>query len=406
MNYQETLDWMFVQLPMYQRKGGAAYKKDLSNTLLFSKALGAPEKNFKSIHVAGTNGKGSTSHMLASVLQEAGYKVGLYTSPHLVDFRERIKINGKEISKAAVVAFVAAQKTFLESQQLSFFELTVGMAFDHFSREKVDFAVVEVGLGGRLDSTNILLPEVSVITNIGLDHTQFLGTTLEKIAFEKGGIIKKGIPVVIGEYQPETFPVFERLSKERNAPLSLSSALVEWTPTSDLKGNYQSHNLKTVVQTVVVLNALGHVVADEALQTGLQSVVSNTGLLGRWQLLNAAPRTICDTAHNKEGLSYTMDQLRETNYENLHLVLGVVSDKDLESILPLFPKNATYYFCKPSLERGLDSKLLQEKALVYGLEGTRFDSVSQAYKSAQEAATKNDCIYIGGSTFVVAEVLQ
>ena len=406
MNYQETLDWMFVQLPMYQRKGGAAYKKDLSNTLLFSEALGAPEKNFKSIHVAGTNGKGSTSHMLASVLQEAGYKVGLYTSPHLVDFRERIKIDGKVISKAAVVAFVAAQKTFLESQQLSFFELTVGMAFDHFSREKVDFAIVEVGLGGRLDSTNILLPEVSVITNIGLDHTQFLGATLEKIAFEKGGIIKKGVPVVIGEYQPETFPVFERLSKERNAPLSLSSALVEWIPTSDLKGSYQSHNLKTVVQTVVVLNALGHVVADEALQIGLQSVVSNTGLLGRWQILSAAPRTICDTAHNKEGLSYTMDQLRETNYENLHLVLGVVSDKDLESIFPLFPTNATYYFCKPSLERGLDSKLLQEKAFTYGLEGARFDSVSQAYKSAQEAATKNDCIYIGGSTFVVAEVLQ
>ena len=406
MNYQETLDWMFVQLPMYQRKGGAAYKKDLSNTLLFSEALGAPEKNFKSIHVAGTNGKGSTSHMLASVLQEAGYKVGLYTSPHLVDFRERIKIDGKVISKAAVVAFVAAQKTFLESQQLSFFELTVGMAFDHFSREKVDFAIVEVGLGGRLDSTNILLPEVSVITNIGLDHTQFLGATLEKIAFEKGGIIKKGVPVVVGEYQPETFPVFERLSKERNAPLSLSSALVEWIPTSDLKGSYQSHNLKTVVQTVVVLNALGHVVADEALQIGLQSVVSNTGLLGRWQILSAAPRTICDTAHNKEGLSYTMDQLRETNYENLHLVLGVVSDKDLESIFPLFPTNATYYFCKPSLERGLDSKLLQEKAFTYGLEGARFDSVSQAYKSAQEAATKNDCIYIGGSTFVVAEVLQ
>jgi dihydrofolate synthase/folylpolyglutamate synthase len=406
MNYQETLDWMFVQLPMYQRKGGAAYKKDLSNTLLFSEALGAPEKNFKSIHVAGTNGKGSTSHMLASVLQEAGYKVGLYTSPHLIDFRERIKINGKEISKAAVVTFVAAQKTFLESQQLSFFELTVGMAFDHFSREKVDFAVVEVGLGGRLDSTNILLPEVSVITNIGLDHTQFLGTTLEKIAFEKGGIIKKGVPVVIGEYQPETLPVFERLSKERNAPLFLSSTLVEQTPISDLKGNYQYHNLKTVVQTVVVLNELGHMIADQALQRGLQRVVSNTGLLGRWQLLNTAPRTICDTAHNKEGLSCTLAQLRETNYDNLHLVLGVVSDKDLESIFPLFPTNATYYFCKPNLERGLDSKLLQEKALAYGLEGDRFDSVSQAYKSAQEAATKKDCIYIGGSTFVVAEILQ
>jgi dihydrofolate synthase / folylpolyglutamate synthase len=406
MNYQETLDWMFVQLPMYQRKGGAAYKKDLSNTLLFSEALGAPEKKFKSIHVAGTNGKGSTSHMLASVLQEAGYKVGLYTSPHLIDFRERIKINGKEISKAAVVTFVAAQKTFLESQQLSFFELTVGMAFDHFSREKVDFAVVEVGLGGRLDSTNILLPEVSVITNIGLDHTQFLGTTLEKIAFEKGGIIKKGVPVVIGEYQPETLPVFERLSKERNAPLFLSSTLVEQTPISDLKGNYQYHNLKTVVQTVVVLNELGHMIADQALQRGLQRVVSNTGLLGRWQLLNTAPRTICDTAHNKEGLSCTLAQLRETNYDNLHLVLGVVSDKDLESIFPLFPTNATYYFCKPNLERGLDSKLLQEKALAYGLEGDRFDSVSQAYKSAQEAATKKDCIYIGGSTFVVAEILQ
>jgi dihydrofolate synthase/folylpolyglutamate synthase len=280
------------------------------------------------------------------------------------------------------------------------------MAFDHFSREKVDFAVVEVGLGGRLDSTNILLPEVSVITNIGLDHTQFLGTTLEKIAFEKGGIIKKGVPVVIGEYQPETLPVFERLSKERNAPLFLSSTLVEQTPISDLKGNYQYHNLKTVVQTVVVLNELGHMIADQALQRGLQRVVSNTGLLGRWQLLNTAPRTICDTAHNKEGLSCTLAQLRETNYDNLHLVLGVVSDKDLESIFPLFPTNATYYFCKPNLERGLDSKLLQEKALAYGLEGDRFDSVSQAYKSAQEAATKKDCIYIGGSTFVVAEILQ
>ena len=406
MNYQETLDWMFVQLPMYQRQGAAAYKKDLSNTLLLVDHIGNPHKNFKSIHVAGTNGKGSCSHMLASVLQEAGYKVGLYTSPHLVDFRERIKINGEEIPEENVIQFIAKNKSFFEENYLSFFEMTVGLAFEYFSEEKVDFALVEVGLGGRLDSTNIITPEVSLITNIGLDHTQFLGDTLEKIAFEKGGIIKKNIPVVIGEYQKETLPVFNKLAEENDAELFLASELILESIASDLLGDYQKNNSKSVYQTIKVLQDKGFSISDAAVQLGLSSVIKNTRLLGRWQILQDTPKTICDTAHNKEGLTYTMKQLQKESYDRLHIVLGMVDDKDLQSVLPLFPKKAKYYFCKPNLGRGLDLDTLCTKAKGFGLTGEVFSSVNEAYENASKNAAIDDCIYIGGSTFVVAEILQ
>ena len=406
MNYQETLDWMFVQLPMYQRQGAAAYKKDLSNTILLVDRLGNPQNNFKSIHVAGTNGKGSSSHMIASILQEAGYKVGLYTSPHLKDFRERIKINGKEIPENKVVDFIEKNKSFFEKNYLSFFEMTVGLAFEYFSEEKVDFAIVEVGLGGRLDSTNVLKPVLSLITNIGLDHTQFLGDTLEKIAFEKGGIIKNNTPVVVGEFQSETFLVFKKLAKEKSAELYLASELISSVYESDLKGSYQKHNIKSVIQVMSVLNNLGFQVSVKALKKGLSKVVSNTGLLGRWQVINETPKTICDTAHNKEGLFYTMEQLKKESYNKLHVVLGMVNDKDLSSVLPLFPKNADYYYCKPNLGRGLNALDLEKEAAKYNLKGSVFDTVNQAYKTALKNAEIDDCIYIGGSTFVVAEILE
>ena len=406
MNYQETLDWMYVQLPMYQRQGAAAYKKDLSNTLLLVDKIGNPEKAFKSIHIAGTNGKGSSAHMLASILQEAGFKVGLYTSPHLVDFRERIKINGKKISEEKVISFVENNKSIFEENYLSFFEMTVGLAFDYFSEEGLDFAIVEVGLGGRLDSTNIINPEVSLITNIGLDHTQFLGDTLEKIAFEKGGIIKENTPVVIGEFQKETFPVFNKIAREKNSSIYLASELIKEDLPSDLIGSYQKHNIKSVLQTIKVLESKGFIINDLSVKNGLLRVVENTGLLGRWQVLSEDPKTICDTAHNKEGLTYTMKQLLFESYKQLHIVLGMVNDKDLASVLPLFPENAIYYFCKPDLGRGLDVSVLKEKAESFQLYGDSFESVNQAYMSAQENANPSDVIYVGGSTFVVAEILK
>ena len=406
MNYQETLDWMYVQLPMYQRQGAAAYKKDLSNTLLLVDKIGNPEKAFKSIHIAGTNGKGSSAHMLASILQEAGFKVGLYTSPHLVDFRERIKINGKKISEEKVISFVEKNKSIFEENYLSFFEMTVGLAFDYFSEEGLDFAIVEVGLGGRLDSTNIINPEVSLITNIGLDHTQFLGDTLEKIAFEKGGIIKENTPVVIGEFQKETFPVFNKIAREKNSSIYLASELIKEDLPSDLKGSYQKHNIKSVLQTIKVLESKGFIINDLSVKNGLLRVVENTGLLGRWQVLSEEPKTIFDTAHNKEGLTYTMKQLLFESYKQLHIVLGMVNDKDLASVLPLFPENAIYYFCKPDLGRGLDVSVLKEKAESFQLYGDSFESVNQAYMSAQENANPSDVIYVGGSTFVVAEILK
>jgi dihydrofolate synthase/folylpolyglutamate synthase len=405
MNYNDTVNWMFSKLPMYQRQGASAFKKDLTNTIAISEHLGNPHHKFKSVHVAGTNGKGSTSHMLASILEEASYKVGLYTSPHLKDFRERIKINGEMISKAAVINFVKKNQSFLETQQLSFFEMTVGLAFDHFAKQKVDIAVVEVGLGGRLDSTNIITPVVSVITNIGLDHTQMLGDTLEKIAFEKAGIIKENTPVVIGERQEETENVFIETTKNKNAPIYFAEDKVTEIYESDLKGNYQQKNIKTVVTTSHILKEKGFAITEKHIKNGLLSVVKNTGLQGRWQILQKEPTVICDTAHNREGLTYVMQQLREQHFNKLHIVLGVVNDKDLQSVLPLFPKDATYYFCKPDVPRGLETLVLQEKSKEYDLSGASYNSVKEALNEALKSAATDDLIFVGGSTFVVAEVV-
>lgn len=405
MNYQETLDWMFSQLPMYQRQGKTAFKKDLSNTLALASHLNYPEKQFKTIHVAGTNGKGSTSHMLASILQEAGYKVGLYTSPHLKDFRERIKINGEPVKELDVINFIDSNQSFLSEQKLSFFEMTVGLAFDCFAKQKVDIAVIEVGLGGRLDSTNIITPEVSVITNIGLDHTQFLGETLPEIAFEKAGIIKPGIPVVIGEYQKETFPVFQEIATSKNAPLFLAEEEKDKSFETDLKGSYQLKNVKTAIQTITVLKEKGFIFSEEHIKKGLINVVKNTGLLGRWQILQQNPKVICDTGHNKEGLTYVFQQLEEETYNKLHIVLGVVNDKDLQSVLPLFPKKAIYYFCKPNIPRGLDADELKFQAAKNGLFGEAYASVENAYNYALKNTDTKDLMFVGGSTFVVAEVI-
>lgn len=405
MNYNDTVNWMFSKLPMYQRQGASAFKKDLTNTIAISEHLGNPHHKFKSVHVAGTNGKGSTSHMLASILEEASYKVGLYTSPHLKDFRERIKINGEMISKAAVINFVKKNQSFLEKQQLSFFEMTVGLAFDYFAKQKVDIAVVEVGLGGRLDSTNIITPVVSVITNIGLDHTQMLGDTLEKIAFEKAGIIKENIPIIIGERQEETENVFIETAKNKNAPIYFVEDKVTEIYESDLKGNYQQKNIKTVVTTSHILKEKGFAITEKHIKSGILHVVKNTGLLGRWQVLQKEPTVICDTAHNREGLTYVMQQLREQHFNKLHIVLGVVNDKDLQSVLPLFPKNATYYFCKPDVPRGLEAQILREKAKEYDLFGELYNSVKEALNEALKSAATDDLIFVGGSTFVVAEVV-
>ncbi len=405
MTYQDTLNWMFSQLPMYQNQGKIAFKKDLSNTLKLANHLNHPEDKFKSIHVAGTNGKGSTSHMLASILQEAGCKVGLYTSPHLKDFRERIKINGKVVSKQFVIGFINRNKAFFEENQLSFFEMTVGMAFDYFSKQDIDIAVIEVGMGGRLDSTNIITPEVSVITNIGLDHMQFLGDTLEAIAFEKGGIIKPNIPVVIGETQKETVPVFTDLANKNDAKIVFADKNIEQIYKSDLIGSYQSKNIKTVIQSIKILQTKGYKISKKHIEVGLLNVVKNTGLLGRWQVLNRNPKVVCDTGHNKEGLTYVMHQLSEESYESLHIVFGVVNDKDLNSIIDLLPIEATYYFCKPNILRGLDTDKLKEIFNQYGLKGEAYISVNEAYKTALAHAKTDDLIFIGGSTFVVAEII-
>lgn len=405
MNYYDTVNWMFNQLPMYQNKGKAAYKEDLGNTILLANHLNNPENKFRSIHVAGTNGKGSTSHMIASVLQEAGYRVGLYTSPHLKDFRERIRINGKEISKQFVIQFIKRNKHFFEENSLSFFEMTVGLAFEYFAKKEVDIAIIEVGLGGRLDSTNIITPLVSVITNIGLDHTQFLGNTIEAIAKEKAGIIKTEIPVVIGETQKKTEPIFKKIALKNNSPIYFADQTISKVYECDLKGSYQVHNIKTTVQTLTLLQQLGFNSSEKQIAKGFKNVITNTGLLGRWQVLGNSPKIICDTAHNKEGLTYVMKQLQEEHYERLHLVIGVVNDKNIDNIISLFPKNATYYFCKPDIQRGLDAKELANKFKRIGFEGEVYKSVANAYQIAQKNAAKNDLIYIGGSTFVVAEVL-
>jgi len=406
MNYKETLDWMFNKLPMYQTQGATAYREDVTNTVLLAKHLGNPERLLKCIHVAGTNGKGSTSHLLASVLQEAGYKVGLFTSPHLKDFRERIAINGTPISEDYVCDFINKNKTFFEDNELSFFEMSVGLAFEYFVKQKTDINIIEVGMGGRLDSTNIITPLVSVITNIGLDHTQFLGNTIELIAFEKAGIIKPNIPIIIGEYVAETKAVFLAKADEKNCEIYFASDLVKEDFPSALLGDYQNQNKKTVLQTLKVLQDKKLLsVSETDIKNGFLNVIKNTGLQGRWQQLGENPTVICDTAHNVHGLKIVLNQLNKQKFEKLHIVLGLVNDKNLTEILPLFPENAIYYFCKPNISRGLDQLILKEKAAEFNLVGQTYISVSNAYQAAKENAGNNDFIYIGGSTFVVAEIL-
>ena len=428
MNYQETLDWMFNKLPMYQRIGGAAYKADLNNTIALLGHLGNPHRNFKSVHVAGTNGKGSCSHMLASIFQEAGYKTGLYTSPHLRDFRERIRINGEMIPEENVVDFIERNKAQFEKMELSFFEMTVGMAFDYFSNEKVDIAIVEVGMGGRLDSTNLITPELSVITNIGLDHVQFLGDTLEKIAGEKAGIIKEGIPVVIGETQPETHQVFEDKAAACHSPIYFADQIFDcdkvhiesmtlqeydiWKNNVlyleacqiPLMGNYQKKNLATVVCAADLLKDKFDL-SDDDIRDGIANVIRNTHLMGRWQILNHDPLTIADTGHNVDGIREVVSQLSEMTYNKLHFVIGMVNDKDIDHVLQLLPHSCEYYFCKADIPRGLDAKILAEKAFDLGLRGKVYNSVRDAYLSALNDAHFDDVVFIGGSNFIVAEVV-
>lgn len=428
MNYQETLEWMYKQLPMYQRIGAAAYKADLNNTIALLDMLGNPQHRFKSVHVAGTNGKGSTSHMLASIFQEAGYKTGLYTSPHLRDFRERIRINGEMIPEDHVVEFIEKHQEFFQTQGLSFFEMTVGMAFDYFANEKVDIAIVEVGMGGRLDSTNLISPELSIITNIGLDHVQFLGDTLEKIAFEKAGIIKEGIPVVIGETQSETHQVFEDKAMECHSPIFFADQIFDcdkvhiesltqqeydiWKNselyleacTIPLMGNYQKKNLTTVMCAADLLRKQFEL-SDDDIRDGVANVIRNTHLMGRWQILNQDPLTIADTGHNVDGIREVVSQLAEMTYNRLHFVIGMVNDKDIDHVLQLLPHNCEYYFCKADIPRGLDANILAEKAFELGLRGSVYNSVRDAYRSAINAARFDDVIFVGGSNFIVAEVV-
>ena len=403
MNYQETLDYLFSKLPMYQRQGVAAYKKDIGNIIAGSEYLGNPHTQFKSIHIAGTNGKGSTAHMLTSVLQEAGYKVGLYTSPHLKDFRERIKVNGKMITEQEVEDFVKANKTIFEEMELSFFEFTVAMAFDYFANQQVDIAIIETGLGGRLDSTNILNPELTIITNIGFDHTNLLGNTLEKIAAEKAGIIKENTPIIIGRKQKETNTIFQQIAKEKNAHLMYSEPQQDYA--TDLKGEYQKENINTTITAIEQLQEQGWAINSSNIEQGLLKIVANTQLLGRWQTLSKIPYIICDTGHNEDGIKQISQQLKNTKYEKLHFVFGTVNDKNVDGILSYLPKNACYYFCQANIARAMNAEELKNIGKVFNLNGDAFTSVKQALNNAIECANKDDLIFIGGSTFIVAEVL-
>ena len=435
MNYQQTLDYLYTQLPMFTRVGASAFKTDLTNTLALCKRLDNPQHKFRSIHVGGTNGKGSTSHMLAAILQTAGYKTGLYTSPHLKDFRERIRINGLMISEQTVVDFVAEHQKDFEEIQPSFFEMTVALAFDVFAKEQVDVVVVEVGLGGRLDSTNVITPLLSVITNIGWDHMNMLGDTLELIAGEKAGIIKPGVPVVIGEHQPEVSEVFLNKAKKEGSPIEFASENWDLVSQStglnslsveiqkqvlptfafsdepvfklqlDLPGLYQLKNLKTVLSAVEDLREQGFTITDEHIATALKQVKKLTGLHGRWEVLSTAPLTICDTGHNPEGIQEVLKNISAVSYQKLHFVIGMVNDKDISKVLAMLPKQAIYYFCKPDIPRGLEAESLKEKAGSLGLHGEAYPSVKDALKAAQSGSAEGDLIFVGGSTFVVAEVV-
>lgn len=403
--YQETIDWLFSNLPMFQRIGASAMKADLTNITELCEYLGNPQTKFKTIHIAGTNGKGSTSHMLASILHEAGYKVGLTTSPHLKDFRERIRINGAMCEEEFVVKFVHQHEEKIIAQGASFFEIAIAMAFEYFAQQQVDIAVIETGLGGRLDSTNIILPELSIITNIALEHTQFLGDTLEKIAFEKGGIIKPNTPIVIGETTQETKKVFADLALERNSEILFAEEKFYQDLPSDLIGSYQVKNRRTVLTAIEQLQNQHWTISEENISNGLLNVVKNTNLRGRWDVLGQHPLIVADTAHNPHGLLEIAKQINEQPYKNLHLVLGFVNDKDVKESLSFFPKMATYYFCEPNVPRKLPIDELRNMVPKELKDIHYFDSVDKALKAAKEAATENDFIYIGGSTFVVAEVI-
>ncbi|WP_285011410.1 bifunctional folylpolyglutamate synthase/dihydrofolate synthase [Pedobacter faecalis] len=426
MDYEQTVDYLYSKLPMFTKVGSIAIKKDLHNIRSLCSRLNNPQSRFKSIHVGGTNGKGSTSHMLAAILQTAGYKTGLYTSPHLKDFRERIKVDGKMIGKQSVTNFITENRSFIETIEPSFFEVTVAMAFSYFAQEQVDVAIIEVGLGGRLDSTNIIMPELSVITNISLDHTSILGDTLKEIAYEKAGIIKPWIPAVIGESHPETDEVFERKANDAHAELHFADRHMQVERVTkaadfmdvavayassmkelrlDLTGSYQLKNILTVLQSVEIMRTKGFQISDEALHYSLQHVKEITGLQGRWQKLGDHPLIFCDTGHNVAGISEIVTNIKALSYTNLHMVIGMVKDKDITGVLKLLPKDAIYYFCHPQLERALDSTELGAIAERYGLNGESYGSVQDAVRAAKTNAQKSDLIFIGGSTFVVAEAL-
>ena len=430
MNYKETIEWLFSQLPMYQKIGKAAYKADLNNTIELLNILNNPQNNFKAAHIGGTNGKGSVSHIIASILQESGLKVGLYTSPHLKDYRERIKINGELIPEDFVVDFVTRHKNKFEKINPSFFEMTVALAFDYFSENNVDIAVVEVGMGGRLDSTNLVNPLVTAITNIGYDHTKYLGNTLEKIAKEKAGIIKEKVPVVIGKKQPETIAVFEEIARKKNTKLFFAEDYYDIKILNNLKpdeqhidiwrdneifienvnsallAKYQQENIATALKTIDILQPnFNYNISTSNIAEGLEYLKKNTGFSGRWHIIDTNPLTVCDTAHNEDGIKAVVEQIEESTFDHLHFVLGLVNDKDAEKILELLPRNATYYFCKPDIPRGMEAETLQKKGKEAGLEGLYYNSVEKAFSSAYNNARPRDMVFIGGSTFVVAEVI-
>ena len=423
--YADTLHYLYAQLPMFTRVGASAYKKDLHNTLALCNALHNPERKFKSVHIGGTNGKGSSSHMLAAILQTAGYKTGLYTSPHLRDFRERIRINGQMIPEQEVTNFVNSHQALFEEINPSFFEATVGLAFDYFAKQGVDIAIIEVGLGGRLDSTNVINPLLSLITNIGLDHQDILGNTLEEIAKEKAGIIKSSTPIIVGEKQAEIADVFENKAIEANAKILFASECWTITPKEtapllvvnalsskqnlelalDLRGSYQVKNLAGVLTAVDELREQGFKISEENLKTALKQVSSLTGLQGRWQTLQQEPLVICDTGHNEDGIKEVLKNITNTPHQNLHMVWGMVKDKDVRKILELLPKKANYYFCQPNIPRGKPTEELAQEAQKYQLKGQAYTSVAEAYQQALSHAKPNDLVFVGGSTFVVAEVL-
>ncbi|MCW5910958.1 MAG: bifunctional folylpolyglutamate synthase/dihydrofolate synthase [Cyclobacteriaceae bacterium] len=420
MSYAETVDYLYKSLPMFQRIGASAFKKDLANTLALCEVLGNPHRKFNSIHIAGTNGKGSTSHMLAAILQTAGYKTGLYTSPHLKEFTERIRIDGKEVSREFVVDFVSRIRPHIETIQPSFFEITVAMAFDYFASREVDIAVIETGLGGRLDSTNVITPVLSLITNISWDHMDLLGNTLPEIAKEKAGIVKHGVPVIINETQPEVQDIFVSTAASQKSRLVFADQVYRVTKqpdgfvikksneqliiSCDLNGSYQARNIAGALAAIDELRQLGIDISQQAITGGLKNVTGLTGLKGRWQKLNDKPLTICDTGHNEAGIKEILNQLKELNYRKLHWVLGMVKDKDVTKVLKLLPASATCYFCQASIPRAMEASTLAQQAWTVGLRGVVVPDVNEAIRTATQNAHPDDLILIGGSTFVVAEI--